>query len=764
MEMIADSTFRVVNRSRSRSNILPGIYRVILDAPELDVTCAVLLYSEASSPTKSKGGRARVTIERLRRPRKKPPARLVGNLLWLDRTQLQELHSAKLLLPVSVERRFVPNGSDPSSKGRGGNRELARIDHEDRIAKMALFLDLVKLQECIIVHKSIAPLVSETMQTKRVSRAYIYKHWSSLCRWGMHESSLYPLRHRCGAPGEARPCDPPKNEAPTRGKAGRKSTAQRIARATGVPIASIQPGMSTDWRLRILAADKQIPRPKPPMPARIKLILGSSFVATAKDVDGEVKYELGPQGSYPNAQQIRRVLMWDSSQLERLAEQTTKHHFNSQLRGLTARSWKGVPGPAHTWAIDSTIGDIYLRSSVKRAWIIGRPIVYIIVDIWSTAIMGFYICLTGPSWSTAKVAIFNACMSHSLSTRIPQFALATQLVPAPTLCYRLLCDRGEYLSAGHKHTALKLDYDVAYTPPYRGDLKGTVEVQFRIIKDEQFWFIPGAMDARRHELELRKVDPRKCTFTLKDYADYLSIAFADYNFTANRSDRMTGEMRAAGVFPSPAGLWRWGHSVGAAYQRQVFEHDLVAELLPAATARVKSDGVWHAGCMYTSNHIHELEWTTRARNFGGWNVPVHHHPGGMETIWTPSPKDHQMFEMTLTGESRASPHYSMDEWADVLAKEVMDRPAEEHARLAASIQSRRRLQEIRDNANRLTQEAIDKFDGPMPTMTEARHLEEAASLAHPMAESCPLEVPRYEAEIAHDAMMSTLLERANRDR
>lgn len=75
--MIADSTFRVVNRSRSRSNILPGIYRVILDAPELDVTCAVLLYSEASSPTKSKGGRARVTIERLRRPRKKPPARLV---------------------------------------------------------------------------------------------------------------------------------------------------------------------------------------------------------------------------------------------------------------------------------------------------------------------------------------------------------------------------------------------------------------------------------------------------------------------------------------------------------------------------------------------------------------------------------------------------------------------------------------------------------------------------------------------------------------
>ena len=102
------------------------------------------------------------------------------------------------------------------------------------------------------------------------------------------------------------------------------------------------------------------------------------------------------------------------TRLQRILEKTTKAHFKRALRGLTARNWEGVAGPGHTWAIDSTVGDIYLRSSVNRAWIVGRPIVYIIVDIWSTAVVGFYVCLTGPSWNTAKVSLFNATADPAL--------------------------------------------------------------------------------------------------------------------------------------------------------------------------------------------------------------------------------------------------------------------------------------------------------------------------------------------------------------
>lgn len=50
--------------------------------------------------------------------------------------------------------------------------------------------------------------------------------------------------------------------------------------------------------------------------------------------------------------------------------------------------------------------------------------------------------------------------------------------------------------------------------PYRGDLKGLAEVLHRIEKDAQFLFVPGAMDFRRQELELRRVDPNDSVLTL----------------------------------------------------------------------------------------------------------------------------------------------------------------------------------------------------------------------------------------------------------
>jgi putative transposase len=164
------------------------------------------------------------------------------------------------------------------------------------------------------------------------------------------------------------------------------------------------------------------------------------------------------------------------------------------------------------------------------------------------------------------------------------------LSPRPSLCYTLMCDRGELLSKGHRGTALKLIPMTSYAPPYRGDLKGLVEVLHRIEKDAQFLFIPGAMDHRRAEMELRKVRPETCVFTVREYTQYLYEIFSDYNATANRSHRVDAHMLAAGVVPTPAGLWRWGHEMGIAFRRQIAEADLVTEFLPSEVGRVARDG------------------------------------------------------------------------------------------------------------------------------------------------------------------------------
>ena len=749
MDLMPNTTFRIIKELKPTTNYLSGIYRAILDEPSVGKTIGVLIEPE-DAPQRVRGGRRKKQDKDLKRKRKKPPQQLVGDLLWMDRDELQRLSDGNLLKTITLERQTVP----PLS---------IRCQKEFEVRKIAMkdFLDWKKLHESIVLHEGLTGLVREAMTRACVSRAFVYRQWSNLCRWGIDEMSLKPRRDKSGGQGIKRPCDRGDANTPGRKKPGKKTRQQKIALAYGIVLDPTQPGMSSEWASAIRAADNQIQTPKPAWPARCELIVRSAFCAKAKEVDGRIVLVKPLIGQYPNDRQIERVLTIDKTRLEQLIERTTKAHFNMARRGLIARNWQGVAGPNHTWAIDSTVGDIYLRSSINRAWIVGRPIVYVIVDIWSTAVVGFYVCLCGPSWNTAKVSLFNSVADPALIGELWGYQPIMALNPVPTMCYSLMCDRGEYLSQGHRQTAIKLLPLTSYAPPYRGDLKGLVEVIHRIEKDAQFFFIPGAMDYRRAELEVRKVNPEDCVFTVREYTQYLHELFTDYNLTADRRHRVDAHMHAAGVFPSPAGLWRWGHSMGVGFRRLIEEADLITELLPSSTGRVRKDAVRYAGCDYTSREIEQAQWTAIARNVSGWNVPINYYPGAMGPIWTPNIGGAGLLRLQISDESRASPELTADEWSDCLALATTKNPMVQHQRKMDSLDALDRIKALRDNAIRLTAEALAKTSGSAPPMTEVRAIEIAATSHPSRSEKQVKEQVRDEAMQIHQEMMDALLRSAD---
>lgn len=752
MDLIANMTFRLRLDENSGACFLAGIYRVILDDPRRQTTIAVLIQPDEGQVRACHGGRRRKADDQLKQPRKKPPQPLVGELIWMDRGLLERLHDEQQLMAIELER-------DAVQVLRGRSEE----EYKRRVLVMAGFLDLIHLQDSIVAHNGLGDLVKEAMALSGASSVYIYRLWSKLCRYGLDKKSLLPRRDRCGAPGVARPCDPPAAGKATRKKSGRKTMAQTIARAHNQCLESVQPGMNTSWAAAIRAADRQIPTPKPDWPGRCRLITRSAFCSKGVEEKGKFKLVLPQKGAYPNNRQIRRVLDVLSTRLERIIERTTKRHFQMAQRGLIARNWQDVAGPGHTSAIDSTVGDIYLRSSVNRAWIVGRPIVYICVDVWSSAITGFYVCLTGPSWSTATISLFNAASDPTLVADLWGYQPILGLDPAPTLSYDLMCDRGEYLSQGHRVTALRLIPLTSYTPPYRGDLKSSVEVLHRITKDAQFLFIPGAMDFRRQELELRKVNPADCVLTVREYTQYLYELFSLYNLTADRSHRLDTLMAAEGVYPSPAGLWHWGHAANIGYRRQTLQSDLISDLLPSAKAWVRRDAVRYGGCDYMSDEVKEAQWTAIARNLGGWELPIHYYPGSVSQIWTPNVGGAGLLSLQISDQSRASRELTWDEWSDCLALETMKRPDREHDRMLNSLSANDRINQLLAVAKQQTADAIDRATGKAPTMSEARAIETAAT-AHPSrSESKVAEEVRDEAMQAHEAMMAAILHSANSD-
>lgn len=666
MELMHNEVIRIA------SGELKGLYRVVLDEPAIELVVAVRMDAEAEAENvRPKGGRKKK--EKTKKPRKKAPPPLVGELLWLSRRELESLDRDHHLLRVEIDLDpifYLPNSV-------AADQDI----FESRKAVMKDFLSFQTLRDSILVHSGLGGLVKAIVESATASRALVYKLWSLLCRHGISETSLRPMRQNCGAPGVARPCDPGGRQ-----KAGRKTAKQRMDAKAGIKLPPEQPGMSTDWRNRIMAADLSIPEPKPEMPARCTLILNSHFVKRFRYVDGKLVavepeeaselakhkkeggkvVEVNPEkGEYPNRPQIRRVLEVEIPRLVRLAQKTTAGHFKRSLRGLVARNWKGVAGPGHTWAIDSTIGDIYLRSSINAAWIIGRPVVYIECDVWSTAIVGFYVCLQGPSWDMGKLSLFSAGADPELIGDLWGYHAVQTLSPAPTLPAVLMCDRGEYLSRAASQTGIKLIPVMSYAPPYRPDLKGIVEVLHRIMKDHQRCdFIPGAIDARTAELELRKFNPNDGIFTTRQFVHYLHTIFTKYNLTADREHRLDAHMKAAGVFPSPAGLWAWGHRMGVGFRRAVPQSELVTSLLFADTARVSRNGVMYAGRHYSNSAVDEQQWSAYARNFGGWDIPCHHYPGSVSRIWTPNVAGQGLLDLKLSDQSTASPELTFDEVAD----------------------------------------------------------------------------------------------------
>lgn len=709
-------------------------YRVIFDEPKRNCTVLVRIASAIPTLDENKGnGTAHRSKTRLSRS-------FIGALIWLEHETLEQLHADGDLLRVAIdpEAIYLTPITRPKHLALFERRRLA----------MTKFLQAEELKEGIIVHQGLGGLAKEAMTRAEVSRYFVYSCWTLLCRYGITEASLRPRLDRCGAPSVRRPCDPG-----GRKKAGRKTTQEGLQPRGGANATPRQPGMSSNWRAAILTADRTIASPKPAMPERCDRILASHFVKRYRyEGDQLVAVDL-KQGEYPNRAQIRRVLEVEIPRLERLLQRTTKGHYLRSLRGARGRSWCGVAGPGHAWQIDSTVGDVYLRSSLNRAWIVGRPIVYIIVDIWSTAIVGFYVCLAGPSWAMAKLGIFCASAPPTLVADLWGFPSIDCLSPAPTLPATIFSDRGEYLSRQARETGARLLHMQSYAPPYRPNYRGLNEVLHRIEKDKQYHFIPGTIDARRSEYELRKFRPDEATLTLREYVNYLSVQFADYNLAADRSDRLDGHMQAAGVFPSPAGLWRWGHEVGIGFARRDPTAALISSLLLPGTARVTRSGIRFGPGTYSSPETDERGWVDMARNFGGGRLACHYFPGSPRKIWTPDLGGSGLLELQLSDHSAANADSTFDEMVDAAEYTKCKQADIDHQRTLARLVALGKKTKIVEDATALTKEAIGGATGSRPSLTQSRQLEVEADMHGGASGECHPPSGPDEAPVDYDAAM-----------
>jgi hypothetical protein len=286
--------------------------------------------------------------------------------------------------------------------------------------------------------------------------------------------------------------------------------------------------------------------------------------------------------------------------------------FELEKRPLLSNSTIETDGPGTRFQVDATIADIYLVSSLDRNRIIGRPIVYAIIDVFSRLVTGIYVGLEGPSWVGAMMALDNMVTNKVEFCRSYGIEITEEQWPARHLPDIIIADRGEFEGYSVENLINNINVKIENTSPYRGDLKGIVERNFRTLNIKLKHQTPGAI-----QKEFRKRGDRDyrldATLTLEEFTKiYINLVLYHNNKIIDKYP-MEKEMLVDEIAPIPSQLWSWGIENKKGRLRIIDREVFRLNILPRAKASVSRAGIKFKGLYYGSQKALEEQWFIKSK-------------------------------------------------------------------------------------------------------------------------------------------------------
>ena len=316
----------------------------------------------------------------------------------------------------------------------------------------------------------------------------------------------------------------------------------------------------------------------------------------------------------PSLWQLRHFYKREYNQTEALQKRISKKDYSKDIRPLHGTAASQALGPGSRYEIDATIADVYLVSDSDRGNIVGRPVVYMVIDVFSRMVAGFYIGFENPSYAAALQALHVAISSKSDYCRELGFDITDDEWPCIGLPDALLADRGELL--GHQIENLESSFSmrIENTPPYRGEAKGIVERHFKTMHESFGPFVPGYVTGNLVKKRGGSDYRLDAKLTITDFTQIVLSSVLQHNQFAVL-DKYDREVDMPTDLPNtPIHLWNWGIQNRTGRLRQTDSDALKIALLPRSEVTLSERGVGLFGLYYTSSEIVRLGWTHRGRD------------------------------------------------------------------------------------------------------------------------------------------------------
>ncbi|OLN21641.1 hypothetical protein BTO30_13830 [Domibacillus antri] len=292
-------------------------------------------------------------------------------------------------------------------------------------------------------------------------------------------------------------------------------------------------------------------------------------------------------------------------------------------------------GTGEVFQIDSTIFDCHLVSSFNRDIIVGRPILFLVVDVYSRVIVGFNLTFESlNSYSGAMVALANSmtskkelCKKYGIEIQDNEFPYC---VPN-----RVLSDRGELVNGYINDAVENLAITIQQTASYHADYKGIIEQAFNQTNIKILPFVDGAVIGGNSKRERGEgMDYRlKSSMTIEDFTKVIIKCILFHNNHHVLSDYILEEsMIENGVEKIPIRLWEHGLKYKKGQLRILPEKVIKTHLLPSHSGLITPKGLSFKKMLYASKYALENNWFQKARIKGNWKVKVCFNPTDLSDV------------------------------------------------------------------------------------------------------------------------------------
>lgn len=312
--------------------------------------------------------------------------------------------------------------------------------------------------------------------------------------------------------------------------------------------------------------------------------------------NGTLIIQLKKESKIPSLRQFTNYARNHTTKKEIDIANTSLREVRNDKRLLLGDSFNDVLGPGDLCEIDAVEVDVSLVSSSDRTQVIGRPIMYLMIDVYTRMILAMSVSLH----NNAMIALTNLFLNLSDNKKefceryghiIKDEAWISNIIPR-----RIRVDRGsDFASNQFGDICAELGIDRQLVPAAMGSLKGSIEQEFRTLHAAQKPHLEGnGVITQRYDSNHHK----QATLTIEEYTVMAVDFVLHHNIMACEDYPYTADMVKNGVHAIPAELWAYGSKIYGSPKPIINVDAFRYSLMKKATGKLDRSGLTVNGLSY----------------------------------------------------------------------------------------------------------------------------------------------------------------------